>query len=399
MVVDMRNWIRLGIVILAGIVAACAPKHEDARKWYKGNLHTHSYWSDGDEFPEMIMDWYKSHGYHFIGLSDHNTFAKGEKWVKIQHSKLYEDGFAEYLAKFGPDWVIYRTDSERITVKLKTLAEYRPRFEDTGFIMIPSEEVTAKLDKKPIHMNVTNIRTLILPPQGSTVLEIMQKNVDSVYAQRQRTGVPMFPHVNHPNFYYGVSLQDLIDLRGERFFEVYNGHPLVRNYGDSLHPGTEEMWDKINIAYLKRNQPLMYGLATDDSHNYHQFGAAYSNAGRGWVMVLADSLKPGSLIQALEVGNFYASTGVTLEKLEQSDHLISIKVKAEPGVKYTIEFIGAKKNTEETTVLSKTVATEANFQLTDEYQFVRARVTSDKLKPNPYQERDFEMAWTQPMVK
>ncbi|RYF95469.1 MAG: histidinol-phosphatase, partial [Chitinophagaceae bacterium] len=26
-------------------------------KWYKGNTHTHSLWSDGNDFPEMIMDW------------------------------------------------------------------------------------------------------------------------------------------------------------------------------------------------------------------------------------------------------------------------------------------------------------------------------------------------------
>src|SRR3954462_5513797 len=57
-----------------------------AQSWYKGNLHTHSYWSDGDDFPEMIMDWYKSHGYQFVALSDHNTLQEGEKWKLIQKS-------------------------------------------------------------------------------------------------------------------------------------------------------------------------------------------------------------------------------------------------------------------------------------------------------------------------
>lgn len=392
------KFIRLGIVFVATLAVSCSPG-KDSKQWYKGNLHTHSYWSDGDEFPEMIMDWYKSHGYQFIGLSDHNTFAEGEKWVKVQHSKLYEDGFADYLAKFGPDWVVHRLDSERIIVRLKTMAEYKPRFEDENFLMIPSEEITMKLDKKPIHMNVTNIQTLIPPQTGNTVLEFLQKSVDEVNAQRQRTGIPMFPHVNHPNFYYGVSLQDLIDLRGERFFEVYNGHPLVQNYGDTIHPGTESMWDKINIAYLKKNQPLMYGLATDDSHNYHQFGSAYSNAGRGWVMVLADSLKPGSLIRSMEAGNFYASTGVTLEKSERVASTILVKVKTEAGVKYTIEFIGVKKDEDDSKVVLKAEGDQAQFELTDEYLFVRARVTSDKLKPNPFQDGDFEMAWTQPVAK
>ena len=34
-------------------------------KWWKGNLHTHSQWSDGDDYPEQIAKWYKTNGYHF----------------------------------------------------------------------------------------------------------------------------------------------------------------------------------------------------------------------------------------------------------------------------------------------------------------------------------------------
>ena len=62
----------------------------------------HSYWSDGDEFPEMIMDWYKSHGYNFIALSDHNILADGEKWITVRKSRIYE-GFEKYLEKFGKE--------------------------------------------------------------------------------------------------------------------------------------------------------------------------------------------------------------------------------------------------------------------------------------------------------
>ena len=45
-------------------------------RWLKGNLHTHSFWSDGDDFPEMIADWYKRHDYHFLGLTDHNVLSE-----------------------------------------------------------------------------------------------------------------------------------------------------------------------------------------------------------------------------------------------------------------------------------------------------------------------------------
>lgn len=365
--------------------------------WYKGNLHTHSYWSDGDEFPEMIMSWYKSRGYNFVALSDHNILALGEKWIKVTRSKMYEDGFQSYLAQFGKA-VTYQTDSGRTRVKLKTYAEYKPLFEDSAFLIVRAEEITDKFEGKPIHMNVTNVEKLISPQGGASVADAIQRNIDEVLRQRKATGIPMFPHINHPNFFYSISVQDIISVHGDRFFEVYNGHPLVNNYGDSLHPGTEAMWDKINLAYLKKNQPLMYGLATDDSHNYHQYGSAFSNAGRGWVMVKAEALTPAALIKALEAGDFYASTGVELLALQTAKKTISIKVKAEPGVTYQIHLIGADQKDDQTRELQVIQGTEAIFKLSSENRYARVKVTSSKLKVNPFRDGDYEAAWTQPVT-
>ena len=73
-------WTRILPSFLLLTISATALQAQEAR-WYKGNVHTHSLWSDGDDFPEMIMDWYKSHGYDFISLSDHNILAAGEKAI------------------------------------------------------------------------------------------------------------------------------------------------------------------------------------------------------------------------------------------------------------------------------------------------------------------------------
>jgi len=384
--------------ILASSFISCKEDGNLEKKWYKGNLHTHSYWSDGDEYPEMIMDWYKSRNYDFVALSDHNTFAEGEKWIKVTNSKLYEDAFQNYLKKYGEDWVKYKVDSGRTHVLLKTYAEYKPMFEDERFLIIKSEEITDRFENKPIHLNATNVQQLINPQGGQSVADVLQRNIDAVLKQREETGVPMFPHINHPNFFFAVSAQDMIELKGERFFEVYNGHPMVHNYGDSAHLGTEQMWDMINVAYAKRQQPLLMGLATDDSHNYHQFGGAFSNAGRGWVMVQADSLNPSSLIHAMEAGSFYASTGVVLEDVSFEKNEISVKVEAGEGVNYKIQFIGVKKGDTESHILKEVPGTVASFSVTDDFLFVRTKVISDKIQTNPFQEGDFEVAWTQPVM-
>lgn len=385
------------LLLCAILVSACTESQTDNRKWYKGNLHTHSYWSDGDEFPEMIMDWYKTHDYDFVSLTDHNILAQGEKWIVVRRGRLYEEAFDDYLAKFGEQWVTYKRDTGRVQVRLKTYDEYRTLFEDENFLIIQAEEISDKYDGKPIHINATNVQALVQPQGGNSVTEVMQRNVDAVLKQREETGVPMFPHINHPNFHFAITAEDLIGLRGERFFEVYNGHPQVYNYGDSTRPGTEYMWDKINIAYNRKNQPFLYGLATDDAHNYHQFGAKYSNAGRGWVMVLSDSLKPSSLITAMERGDFYATTGVLLDDLVVRENSIHIDVKEEEGVNYEIQFIGATEQDQQTRILESVKGPAASFELRDSYVFVRAKIVSDKRKENPFQEGDYEMAWTQPV--
>ena len=82
-----NNFFYLLIVIS---LASCSQK-TDTRQWYKGNLHTHSYWSDGDEFPEMIMDWYKNRDYNFVALTDHNILAEGEKWIVVRRGRIYEE--------------------------------------------------------------------------------------------------------------------------------------------------------------------------------------------------------------------------------------------------------------------------------------------------------------------
>lgn len=383
------------LLLLVGIMPATA------QNWYKGNLHTHSLWSDGDDYPEMIMDWYKDNGYHFVGLSDHNTFQEGEKWINVPRAPTSRRTFERYLRTFGPNWVQYKSGAnDSLKVRLKNLSEYRSYFDEKGkFLIIKSEEVSTSYNSKPIHINMTNVQQLIRPQRGNSAVEVMQNNIDLVVAQRRQTGQPMFPHINHPNFYYSLTANDLMQLRHERFFEVFNGHPMVNNYGNDKNEGTETMWDKINTHFLQQSRPLMYGLATDDSHDYQFFGLEYSNTGRGWVMVNAPELSPRALIEALEAGRFYATTGVELEHLTQTATRIAFKIKAQSGVDYTIQFIGQKKGKSQVEILQEFKGTQADYTLAEDELMVRAKIISTQPKYNPYNANDVETAWIQPIAK
>lgn len=374
------------------------PANEEVKqKWYKGNLHTHSFWSDGDDFPEMIMEWYKNHDYDFIALSDHNILANKDQWLEIEDS-LELIAFNRYLEKYGAEWVNYQEDSAVIKIQLKTLQEYRPLFEQAGeFLILQAEEITDIFDDKPVHLNATNLVDLIPPQGGTSVTDVLQRNINAVLHQRELTGEPMMVHINHPNFHYAITVEDMIALQGERFFEVFNGHPIVFNLGDSVHMDTETMWDQVNIAYLKNAKPLLYGLATDDSHNYHSIGSQWSNSGRGWIWVQADTLGAASLIASMEQGRFYASTGVTLNQLEFKDNVLAVGVDKN-NIEHTIQFIGCTRQESNTRILEEVTGHQGHFEVTEDLLFVRAKIISTVSPDNPIENITTQTAWTQPVV-
>jgi hypothetical protein len=158
------------------------------------------------------------------------------------------------------------------------------------------------------------------------------------------------------------------------------------------------MWDHINIEYLQNNKPMIFGIATDDAHHYHVQGRKWANAGRGWVMVQADSLNPKSLITAMESGEFYASTGVELKDLTLDNNTLSVEVNQETGVTYKIAFIGCKKGKTVPEEFMSTVGNKASFDLTNDLLFVRCKITSSKLHGNPIEDLLYETAWTQPVL-
>src|SRR5438067_3860225 len=89
------------------------PVAAEGPRWWKGNLHTHSFWSDGDDFPEMIADWYKRHRCHFLGLTGHNVLSEGTRWADVNDRMTKSQALKKYRARFGDSWVETRTDKEK----------------------------------------------------------------------------------------------------------------------------------------------------------------------------------------------------------------------------------------------------------------------------------------------
>jgi hypothetical protein len=429
--------------VLAQSQAEKTPAAAEPR-WYKGNLHTHSLWSDGDDYPEMIADWYKRQGYHFLAISDHNVLQQGQRWLELKApvsiaGNVNQRGggpvLEKYLRRFGPDWVETREADGKRSVRLKPLDEYQSLLNEPGrFLMIPSQEITSSWKRPksattpeqsgPVHINVTNPREFVKPAEADNAVEIMDNVVDAVAAQREKTGQPMFAHINHPNFRYGVTVEELMQVKRERFFEVYNGHPGVINDGDATHLSMDAMWDAMLTRRLTElNLPVVFGVGVDDSHHYHTIEIGKSNSGRGWVMVRAKHLTAESIVKAMEAGDFYATSGVTLNDVKREKNSLSVAIKAEPGVTYRTQFIGTRRGASMTSelipptegqpqrtlphrryskdigaVLAEVKGPSASYTLRGDEIYVRAKVISSKPKVNGSVADEFETAWVQPLV-
>jgi hypothetical protein len=424
-----------------GLVAACrgaeavppasASPAPGAVRWWKGNLHTHTFWSDGDDFPEMVADWYRERGYHFLALSDHNVLARGVRWVP--EAELVKRGGADVVARcaerFGAAWVERRGAGDTAEVRLKPLDEFRALVEERGrFLLIPAEEISDRVEGLPLHINATNVIEPIQPLGGATMVEAINANLRAVHDQAERAGREILAHLNHPNYRYAITPHDLAHAVIERHFEVFNGHPKVNQRGDATRPGVDRLWDIANtIRLVDLAAPPLFGLATDDSHDYHG-PPEDSRPGRGWVMVRSAYLTPEHIVRAITRGDFYASTGVELRDVthDADRNVLRVAVLPAAGATYTVQFIGSlagvdtrgtpveaadappadagnadRPRTRYSDRIGEVLATvegvDAEYRLTGRELYVRAVVTSSLPPADPVWEGQKQQAWTQPV--
>lgn len=325
-----KNFGTLIVLFTLFIAAGTAVSAQAKLRWYKGNTHTHTLNSDGDSTPDDVVKWYRENGYNFVVLTDHNFLTKVDALNALHGA-------------------------------------------DKQFLIIKGEEVTDRFGDKPIHINALDLEKEIEPQGGTSVVDVIQRNVDAI---REVKGVP---HINHPNFGWSITAEDLKKVRNNKLFEIYNGHPLVNNLGGGDRPGLEEVWDII----LSSGQ-LLYGIAVDDAHHFKRpWDKTASKPGQGWIVVRTDSLSSQAIMTAMESGEFYASTGVELSDYQANKKSITIAIKEERNSKYRVQFIGSGGR-----VLSEALKSPATYTIKGNEGYVRAKII----------ESNGKFAWTQPVM-
>ena len=118
------------------------------------------------------------------------------------------------------------------------------------------------------------------------------------------------------------------------------------------------------------------------------------------MVVHAETLEPDALVEAMHRGDFYASSGVRLASIEHDSSSYSLTIEADEGVRYVTEFVGTRRL--EGAAVGEVLATvegdSPSYIFSGDELYVRAKVTSDRVHPRPYEEGDVECAWLQPVV-
>lgn len=407
----------------------------------------HSFWSDGQDFPEMIARWFRRQGYHFIAFTEHDQLQEGEKWVSLRRDDVHgrvilaADLMPPYREAFGTEWV-QEHDGK---VRIKPVAEYRKLVEEAGrFLILNGEEISSRWSHKPAqtgsssagmicqssdgqswlegmhHINAFNLSTAVPPP------EVKSTSVRAINAARQAAiaqGPDVLVSFNHPNFQWNATAED-IAASELTCMEMFTALTSCNSYGDDRHASAMGIWDIANTLRRRDGRALIYGLASDDSHVYSLINWGLGRAGlpgRAWVMVRAQHLTATALIAALRQGDFYASSGVELATLQQDGNGITLHVREQPGVRYTVRFIGTLRgfvdrcepvldehgrpmrvtrrySDDVGRVLATVTGPHAQYRFTGEELFVRAEILSDAVHPMPSRTGDFQRAWTQPVA-
>ena len=440
-----------------GAMPSVAKAADGTKRWYKGMLHCHCYWSDGRAFPEQGAKAYYDAGYHFYCMSDHNRLGKNPdywrdvcedegKWPK----NVFRPIFESYRKTFADAEI--REQGGKTQVRIKTFDEIKAKFDEPGrFLVLPGMELTRVAGERHVHMNYVNLNKGLATAEagnliqgyGSTVSEIIGKSFGEVKELAAELGNPAHLFfVNHPHWrFWDVLPQDVLDHPDVRFFEICNcgsDIPLPPHMSEKDF-SCDRFWDIVLANRCRANGNLIYGIGTDDAHWYPNSGTPEKSFpfADAYIQVRSDALTPEALIAAMDRGDFYASTGLDLEDVAFDGRTLRVRVPADESAACRVKFFVTKRDFDdrivktvriektEKTPYARTVpiysdeigrvakevagsrgkALEASYTLASDDLYVRARIESErpspwvlwhkKLSPHPIHAK-FATAWTQP---
>ena len=268
------------------------------KKQFKSNMHSHSTCSDGRLTPEQLKEAYKTRGYSVFAFSDHITVR--------EHNDLRDDEFLP------------------LTSAELDVAEQG----DCNFNLRKAFHFNI-ISRDPEHFEQVkcDIKNFSIPYINSVIKEAKNKNY--------------FVTANHPNWSLFTE-EEFLQLEGLNGFELYNC--ITANFGGALS-FTPEIY-----LYLLRKGKRIFPIGADDNHSFClPFEHPNIDSFGGFTYILSDKLDYESIMNSLDNGDIYCSTGPQIFEISiengdlfvKTSDAVQISVLTENGKAFSVK---ANKN-------------------------------------------------------
>jgi predicted metal-dependent phosphoesterase TrpH len=325
--------------------------------WYKGNLHTHTNIIDGFASSEQVAGIYRDAGYDFLAITDHNLFRT--------YPELTDNKFLIlYGAELTPG---FNFDLQDKSFK-EAIASLKDGFLTTGSIPLD------KMQK----LNVIELAEGLLKDYKIPHVVAISRSVDhsswEIDASGFRNIQSMIDYANehdclaivaHPAW-SKLDTEDLLTLKNFTAIEVYN-HTCEKQFPWGY---ASVYWDCMLNHGMKA-----YANACDDMHNA-EFACG------GYIMLKADKLSYEAVIQAIEEGNYYSSTGPEIYEFNINNGIAQIKCSEASEIRFMPDTIFGCNYVDKEGVM-----TTCEHQLMGNEKYLRVEVI----------DRHGKRAWTNPV--
>ena len=285
-------------------------------RFYKGNMHSHSTLSDGNFTPEELKDIYKSNGYSVYAYSEHNEY----------HDLRHLD------------------DADFVTLPAFE-ASLKHNYARSPFPALQEGLARVPAQAEGIHMNMFAIdpdKTTCAPYFADIMEPFSVENINELIRRGNEAG--FLVSYNHPH--WSLNTASLYNnLEGLSAIELINGGSYRSSALDfTPHVMREMAW----------NGKRLVAIAGDDTHRPTHFFQA-------WTMFKAPELSHKAIIEALQKGNCYTSTGPEIKELYVEDGVVHIKTSEAQGI--YLATAGRRKASKLVPYDSDERVTEAEFLL------------------------------------
>ncbi len=259
--------------------------------WYRGNTHLHTFHGPNDSIrtdTQIIVDWYRKHGYDFLNISNHNHITKPDK--QYDDFIIFTGHESDCIVAIDVDERADIADADELAVRLERLQFWvDDAISRGGLAQIAHPKPTLKNWKK----NISYLKSL----QGASLIELYNHRTGDY------GGVINWQNENK----YAVEIWDELLLEGKRIWPsaVDDSHdylmrPKLRNENSS-----ERIWELIENT-----------------------NEQFFECGGGWLCVLAEHFTAHHLKLNIRRGAVYASQGPVFEFIGICDGKLTIQAKS-----------------------------------------------------------------------